>query len=60
VEHLQGASLGLAPGLIHKHYSKMERLAREKPSSLLWKSVNYGRNRFYDTGLGSPLGLLSL
>ncbi len=25
-------------------------LARDKPSSLLWKSVNYDRNQFYDTG----------
>ncbi len=28
---------------------KLERLARDKRSSLLHKSVNYDRNRFYDT-----------
>ncbi len=32
----------------------MERLARDKHFSLLRKSVNYGRNKFYDTG---PWGL---
>ncbi len=28
------------------------RLARDKHSSLLRKSVNYGRKKFYSTGLG--------
>jgi hypothetical protein len=30
----------------------LEKLAREKHSSLLRKSVNYGGNKFYDTGPG--------
>ncbi len=29
-----------------------EKLAKDKPSSLLRKSVNYGRNKFYSTGPG--------
>ncbi len=28
----------------------LKRLARDKHSNLLWKSVNYGRNKFYGTG----------
>jgi hypothetical protein len=31
----------------------MERLARDKQSSLLRKSVNYGRKMFYSTGPGT-------
>ena len=30
--------------------NRLERLARDKHSGLLLKSVNYGRNKFYDTG----------
>jgi hypothetical protein len=37
-------------GLTSKHWTRQERLARDKHSSLLRKSVNYGRNKFYDTG----------
>jgi hypothetical protein len=32
-----------------KHYARLERLARDKHFGLLRKSVNYGRNKFYDT-----------
>jgi hypothetical protein len=39
-----------APGLTHKHVTRLERLTRDKHSSLLRKFVNYGRNKFYDTG----------
>jgi hypothetical protein len=31
---------------------RLERLARDKHSSLLRKYVNYGRKKFYSTGLG--------
>jgi hypothetical protein len=37
-------------GLTCKHYTRLERLARDKHSSLLRKSVNYGRKKFYSTG----------
>ncbi len=39
-----------APSLTHKHQTRLERLAKDKHSSLLRKSVNYGRNNFYDKG----------
>ncbi len=44
---MKGASFGKAPGLTHKHQTKLERLASDKHSSLLRKSVNYGRKKFY-------------
>ncbi len=37
-------------GLTQKHYTRLERLARDKHSSLLRKSVTYGRKKFYSTG----------
>jgi len=39
-------------GLTRKHWTRLERLARDKNSSL-WKSVNYDRKKFYSTGLWS-------
>ncbi len=44
------SNLGLAPGLTHKHLTRLERLARDKHSSLLRKSANYGCKKFYSTG----------
>ncbi len=35
------STLGLAPGLAHKHYKKLAILVRDKHSSLFRKSVNY-------------------
>ncbi len=46
--------------LTHKYYTRLERLARDKHSSLLRKSVNYDRNKFYDTGSRSRPLCLSL
>jgi hypothetical protein len=43
-------SLGYAPGLPHKHKTRLERHARDKHSSLLRKSVNYGHEKFYSIG----------
>ncbi len=34
-----------------KHWTRLEKLAEDKHSSLLQKSTNYGRNKFYSTGL---------
>jgi hypothetical protein len=42
VEHLKG--------LTRKHSTRLERLARDKHSSLLRKYVKCSRNKFYDTG----------
>ncbi len=45
--------------LAHKYWTRLERLARDKHSNLLCKSVNYGCNKFYSTGPWSnPLELL--
>ncbi len=35
------------------YYTWLEKIAREKHSSLLWKFVNYGRKKFYYIGPGS-------
>ncbi len=43
------STLGQAPGLTDKHYTRLERLAKDKHSSLLRKSVNYGHKKFYST-----------
>jgi len=42
VAPLRCSTLWKAPGLIHKHFTMLERLARDKHASLLRKSVNYG------------------
>ena len=51
------SSLGQAPGLTHKHQTRLERLARDKHSSLLQKSVNYGSNFFI---VQAPVGFCYL
>ncbi len=52
MEHLKGASLGVGSSLAWKHLTRLEKLAMDKHSSLLQKSVNYGGNKFYSTGPG--------
>jgi hypothetical protein len=42
------STLWLALGLMHKDWTRQERPAREKHSSLLRKSVNYGRKKSYN------------
>jgi hypothetical protein len=37
-------------GLTRKHFTRLERLARNKHPSLLWKVVTYGRKKFYKNG----------
>ncbi len=37
-------------GLTCNHYTRMDRLARDKHSSLLRKFVNYGQKKFYNIG----------
>jgi hypothetical protein len=44
------STLGLAPGLTQKHYTRLAILARDKHSSLLQKSVNYEQKMFYNIG----------
>jgi hypothetical protein len=40
------STLGQASGLTHKHYTRLEKLARDKNSSLFQKSVNYSYKKF--------------
>ncbi len=42
------STLGSAPGLTRKHWTWLERPARNKHTSLLRKIVNYGRKTFYN------------
>ncbi len=46
VKHLSSSTLGQAPGLAPKHQTRLERLTRDKHSSLLQKYVNYDRKSF--------------
>ncbi len=39
------STLGQAPGFTHKHYNRFGMLNSDKHSSLLHKSVNYGRKK---------------
>ncbi len=41
----------VSSGLTHKHYTRLERLVKDKRSSLLRKVVNYGRKSFITLGL---------
>ncbi len=50
VEQLKCTSLVLGPGLSYKHWTRLERLVRDKHSSLLRKFVNYDRKEFYNIG----------
>jgi hypothetical protein len=50
---LQGTgTLGWPPGLTHRYYIWLEKLAIDKHSSLLQKFVNYGQKGFYNMGPG--------
>jgi hypothetical protein len=37
-------------GLTHKHWTRLEKLARDKHSIILRKSINYGQKKFYNIG----------
>ncbi len=39
------STLGQFPGLTHKHQTRLEKLTRDKHSSLLRKYINYSRNK---------------
>jgi hypothetical protein len=47
---LSCSTLGWAPGLTHKHQTRLERFARDKRSSLLRKSVINGQKSFITLG----------
>jgi hypothetical protein len=53
VAYMSGApemnpTLGQAPSPTHKYLTRLERLACDKPTSLLRTFVNYGRKKFYN------------
>jgi hypothetical protein len=51
MEHLEDAPLkGRLPAHTRKRYTRLERLARDKHSSLLRTLINYGRKKFYNIG----------
>ncbi len=45
---LRCSTLGLALGLIHKKYTILKRLARDKNSNLLREFVTFRRKKFYN------------
>jgi hypothetical protein len=47
-EKMKGAPLGQVLGLTRKHLTRLERLVRNKHSSLLGILVNYGRKKVLD------------
>ncbi len=47
--------LGQAPGLTQKHKTRLESLAKDEHSSLLRKTVNCGRKKFYRIDPGRAL-----
>ncbi len=44
-------------GLTHKHLTTLEKLARDKHTSLLRKSVNYRHKKFYNIGTWSDVAV---
>ncbi len=42
------STLGQAPGLTHKHQTRLERLAKDKHSTLFKKFVTYGRKKIHN------------
>ncbi len=48
----------LGSGNTHKHFTRLERPARYKHSSLFWTFVNYSCKRFFNVGPRSCLNLI--
>ncbi len=55
VAPLRCSTLGQAPGLTHKHQTRLEKLDRHKHSSLFKKSVNQGQKSFIKLPTGLKL-----
>ncbi len=60
MEDLKCASLTQALALKLKHWTRLEKIAKDKPSSLLRKFVNYGRKKFYNVDTGVNVNVLKL
>jgi hypothetical protein len=50
VKQLKGCLIWVSSGLLYKHYTRLEMLARDKHSSLLRKFVIYDCKWFYNIG----------
>ncbi len=48
------------PEPTHKHQTRLEKLARDKHSSLIKKSANYGQKSFITLGPGASVGIRTL
>jgi hypothetical protein len=59
VDHLKGSSI-VGSCFTNKHYTRVERLARRKRSSLIQKIATYGHKTFYNIGPRSWLRRPSL
>jgi hypothetical protein len=46
-----GAPVRVGSDLTHKHYTRLERLARYKESSLSYTCINYRHNKFYNIAI---------
>ncbi len=47
-QHLKRCSTWVGSNLTHKHYTKLEKLATNKYSSLLRRFINYSHKKFYN------------
>ncbi len=54
----EGYFTQVGSGLTCKHYTRLEKFASDKHSSLLRKFVNYGRKKFYNIDPWSQSALL--
>ncbi len=52
---LRCSTLGETPGFTHKHQTRLEKLARDKYTTLLQTFINYGQKSFITFGPGSQL-----
>jgi hypothetical protein len=44
------STLGYAPGLSDKDYTRLESISKDKHSSLMQTCLNYGCKKFYEIG----------
>jgi hypothetical protein len=49
------STLRLAPGLVYKHWTRLEEPARDKTLAYLLTFVNYGRKKCYNIGPRTPV-----
>ncbi len=57
MKHVYVQHSRVGPWPPHKHFTRQERLAKDKHSGLLQKSVNYGHEKFYSLIVLAPVVL---